>query len=71
MTELDRAAGAIAHSRRLGDRQFPVFSRSNRLQKPCGLRLCRLGDRSTCSRRPPLFSSKGFPVKDALTYLLN
>jgi hypothetical protein len=22
MTELDRAAGAIAHSRRLGDRQF-------------------------------------------------
>jgi hypothetical protein len=55
MTELDREAGAIAHSQRLGDRQFPVFLRSNRLQKPCGLRLCRLGGRRTCSRRSPLF----------------
>jgi hypothetical protein len=71
MTELDDAAVTIAHSQRLSDRRFPVFLRSNRLLKPCGLRLCRLGGGSTCSRRPPLFSSKGFPIKDTLTYLLS
>jgi hypothetical protein len=60
MTELDRAAGAIAHSRRLGDRRFPMFLRSIGLEKPCELRLCRLGGRSACSRRSPVFSSQGY-----------
>jgi hypothetical protein len=67
MNELDGAAGAIAHSQRLGDRRFPVFLRSIRLEKPCGLRLCRLGGRRACSRRSPVSLHKDW---DTLTYLL-
>ena len=60
MTELDRAAEAIADSPRLGDLRFPVFSRSIDLEKPCGLRLSRLGGRSACSRRSPFSLHKDF-----------
>jgi hypothetical protein len=60
MTELDGAAGAIPHSQRLGDRQFPVFLRSIRPEKPCELRLSRLGGRSACSRRSPVSLHKYF-----------